>query len=214
MKNNVERIKGWLEKNSKQTLSHLNGPAPENEIVKVEAEIGLSLPDTFKEFLRTHDGEDGKTWLALFGDGNQLLPCHAIVEQYTLDQQIGTGLYDPEMHIVAFWKDRVESKVIFIKGPVKPLMLHPKWIPITCMNGDVFRYIDLDPAPGGISGQIIEVDPEGCSYQVLASSFGELMELYFAQLLSGGYDVDDEGYIETKKENEMNWGVPEWLKNA
>lgn len=214
MKNSVEKIKGWLKGHSKQTLSHLNDPASENEIAKVEAEIGLSLPDTFKEFLRAHNGEDGETWLALLGDGNQLLSCHALVEQYKLDQQIGAALYDPEMHTEAFWKDRAESHVIFIKGSVRPLMLHPKWIPITCMNGDVFRYIDFDPAPGGTPGQIIEVDPEGCSYQVLASSFGELLELHLSRLLGGEYEVDDEGYIESKKENEMDWGVPEWLKNA
>lgn len=214
MNNSVEKIKEWLKLNSEQTLEHLNEPASESDISKVETDTGLPLPTAVKEFLRIHNGEDGETWLALLGDGNQLLSCQAIVDQYKLDQEIGQEFYDPQMENIAFWKDRAKDNVISIKGAVKPLMLHPKWLPITCMNGDVLRYLDFDPALGGVSGQVIEVDPEGCSYQVLASSFEVLLDKYSSQLFSGKFQVADDGYIESKEKDEMNWGVPEWLKNA
>ncbi len=118
------------------------------------------------------------------------------------------------METIEFWKDRTEGGVIFIHGPVKPLMLHPNWLPMTCMNGNVFRYFDYDPAPGGVAGQIIEVDPENCSYEVIASSFSELKEKYLSDLQSGIYDVDDEHFIERVVEKPVIQGVPEWLKNA
>jgi cell wall assembly regulator SMI1 len=214
MKKSLIRIKEWLKNNSEQTLEHLNGHASNSDISKVEAETGLSLPEAFKEFLRIHNGEDGETWLALLGDGNQLLSCQSIINQYKLDQEIGQNIYDPQMENIEFWKDRIKSNVLFVKGAVKPLMLHPKWLPITCMNGDVFRYLDFDPAPSGISGQVIEVNPEGCRYQVLASSFEDLLDKYLSQLLSGAFEIVDDGYIMTKEENEMHWGIPEWLMNA
>lgn len=62
-----------------------------------------------------------------------------IVEQHKLGQVIAEEHYDPEMETIAFWKDRIEGNVIFVKGAVKPLLRHPKWLPFTCMNGDVFR---------------------------------------------------------------------------
>ena len=210
----LNRIKQWVEENANQTLDHLNGPASSDDIKRVEEVIGIQLPDDFKEFLKIHDGEVGDGWLALLGNGNQLLSCNHIIKQYELDQQIGEDLYDPDMETIEFWKDRVGGNVIFVNGPVKPLMLHRKWIPLTCMNGDVFRYFDFDPAPGGIPGQIIEVDPEGCCYEVIATNFSELLEKHLSELQAGDYVVDEEGYIESKEEKRLDWGVPEWLKNA
>lgn len=214
MDRNLKLIIEWVRKNASPVLDHLNTPANDDLISSVESETGINLPDSFKDFLRCYDGEDGEGWLALFGNGNQLLPCLAIIDQYRLDQEIGESLFEPQMETIEFWKDSTEGNVIFIKGAVKPLTLHPKWVPITCMNGDVLRYLDFDPAPGGINGQVIEVDPECCSYQVLASSFEELLAIYGSQLQENFYTVDDEGYIESSEESEMNWGVPEWLKNA
>jgi len=215
MQSSLARIMDWVRENASPLLQDLNGPASEADIQAVEAATGLSLPDSFKAFLRLHDGESGAMMLALLGNGNQLLSCQSIIEQYRLDQQIGQELFDPEMDAIAFWKDRTEGQVIFIKGAVKPLLLHPKWLPITWMNGDVFRYLDFDPAPGGIPGQVIEVDPESCMYQVLAPSFEALLDLYASQLEAGMFAADDEGFIERIAEEDiMGWGVPDWLKNA
>ena len=148
------------------------------------------------------------------GDGNQLLPCRSIISQYKLDQKIGNETYDPEMETLEFWKDRAQSGAIFINGPVKPLLRHPKWLPLTCLNGDVLRYFDFDPAPGGTVGQIIEVDPECCSYEVLAVNFTELLENYFKDLLNGVYEVDEEHHINRIEQKEKTRGMPLWLKNA
>ena len=149
----------------------------------------------------------------LLGNGNQLLSCKQIIEQYKLEQTIAEQCYKPEMETVEFWLDRVSKGVIFIKGLVKPTFLHPKWISVTCMNGDVLRYLDFDPAFGGTPGQVIEVDVESCTYEVLASSFENFLKLYAQQLSDGVYEVDDEGYIErTERELVTEWGVPNWLK--
>jgi len=212
MDNTVQRLLFWIQENAPNCLIHLNEGASIKDIEAVEEDTGLPLPDDYQLFLTEHDGEGG-AWMAILGDGNQLLPCRSIVAQYKLDQEIGQRIHDPQMETIEFWKDRTNSGVIMVEGPVKPLILHPKWLPFTCMNGNVFRYFDYDPAPGGVIGQIIEVDPENCSYEVLAENFSELIETYLADLQNGIYKVDDEHFIERVVEKEIQQGMPEWLKN-
>ena len=213
MNKDLERILTWVKLHSPQTSQSLNSPANDEDIAEVEAMVNLTLPASLKNLLKIFDGESDETWLALFGNGNQMLSCKNVIEQYKIGQQIGEEFFEPEMETVEFWKDRIESSVVFVKGSVKPLLRHPKWLPFTCMNGDVFRYLDFDPAPGGVEGQIIEVDPEGCSYQVLANSLEDFYVLYAKQLESGEYKVGDDGFIElVADENEINWGIPDWLK--
>ena len=214
MNKDLEKIIGWAKMNSPQTLQHLNQPANDDEIKEVEVELGRPLPVTFIELLKQFDGEDGQTWLALFGNGNQMLSCKMIIEQFKLSEEIAEQIDDSEMDTIEFWKDRVESNIIFVKGAVKPVLHHPNWIPFTSMNGDVFRYLDFDPATGGVEGQVIEVDPEGCCYQVIAKNIEDLLAMYANQLESGEYKVDQEGYIELINQvDDMNWGMPEWLKD-
>lgn len=207
-------IQAWVSENAPSHLPHLNGPANADEIEMVENEIGLKLPEDFKEFLKLHNGEDDTSWLAILGDGNQLLTCESIINQYKIEQQVGRDLLDPEMETVEFWKDRVAGNVIFIKGAVQPLTLHQRWIPFTNMNGDVIRYFDFSPAPGGVAGQVIEVDQEGCVYEVVANSFSDMLEAYLSDLRNGKYQVDEEGYIESTEQKEIYWGMPDWLNDA
>ncbi len=215
LKNSIARILRWVEENSPQTISQLNPPTTDAEIEAVEYKIGISLPQTFKGLLKVFNGEKGEGWLTLLGDRNQMLSCQAIVEQYELEQKIGQQLYNPSRETIDFWRDRVAENVIFISGAVKPLMLHPKWVPFTCMNGDVFRYFDCAPASGGTIGQVIEVDYEGCSYQVLADSLEEFLANYAQQLENGEFTVQEDGFIESINESgDMMWGMPDWLKKA
>ena len=39
------------------------------------------------------------------------------------------------------------------------------------MNGDVFWFLDLDPAPGGTPGQVVRVDVKCSMWDVLAPSW-------------------------------------------
>jgi cell wall assembly regulator SMI1 len=215
IKENIERILCWASENAPQTVANLNKPASEPDMEAVESEFRLPLPEGYHELWSSFDGDCPGTWLAIFGNGNQMLSCRELVEHYKLDREIGKSLYDPAMHKVGFWKNRIADQVIFVRGAVKPLMLHPRWLPFTSMNGDVIRYFDFDPAPGGIAGQVIEVDPEGCSYQVLADSLGSFLANYADELESGAYSVAEDGFIESSVEADpLEWGMPSWLKTA
>ena len=215
IKDNIKRILSWASENAPQTVANLNKPASKAEMEAIESEFRLPLPDGFDELWSSFDGDGLGTWLAIFGNGNQMLSCKELMEHYKLDREIGKSLYDPAMHKVDFWKNRIADHVIFVRGAVKPLMLHPKWLPFTSMNGDVIRYFDFDPAPGGVVGQIIEVDPEGCSYQVLADSLHAFVAEFANELESGVYSVAEDGFIESPVEPDpFEWGMPKWLKRA
>ncbi len=52
--------------------------------------------------------------------------------------------------------------------------------------------IDLDPAPGGTVGQIIEYIVDDDARPLVAKSFAELLALYFAQAQTDALDFDDD----------------------
>ena len=79
--------------------------------------------------------------------------------------------------------------IIVVVGAVKPNMFLKEWIPVMECNGDVFWALDLSPPEGGIVGQVIEVDWEGCSWKVVASSFSELLTSYASSLEAGEYRI-------------------------
>ena len=79
------------------------------------------------------------------------------------------------------------------------------------MNGSVFRYFDYDPAPGGVAGQIIEVDRDFFSYEVIANTFTELLTNHVADLKSGAYQVDENHFLDRVKFKEIEPCIPEWL---
>ncbi len=216
MQQDLVQIKAWLQAHAPATLAQLNPGASISDLEQLEQGLGMPLPESLKQFLMQHDGDDALGCDAFWGDFNVMLSCQQILQQYHLDQEIGQQLYDPSMETIEFWRDRIQGRIIFVKGAVKPLMLHPGWIPLTNMNGDVIRYLDYDPAPGGIKGQIIEVDPENCSYQVIADSFEDLLRRYRLALEAGEYRVDTEGYIERIDidQDVMAWGMPNWLVPA
>ncbi len=215
MQRDLEFIKAWMQQHAPATLTHLNVPASTADLQSLETAVGQALPESFKQFMRLHNGDSDVIGDTFFGDYNVMLSTTQIVQQYQLDQEIARHIYDPQMATMAFWRDRVSNQIIFVKGAVKPLMLHPKWIPITCMNGDVLRYLDFDPAPGGVLGQVIEVDPESCAYQVIASSFEDLIRRYRIAIETGVYTVNGDGQIASVYDNDvLSWGVPEWLQKA
>ena len=210
----LDELLTWIKQNAPNCITHLNNGATLDDIIEVEKEVEIPIPNDYKEFLLMHDGEEGVNFLAIFGDGNQLLPCSEIISQYKLDQEIGKEIYDPKFDNPKVWKNNIKEEIIFVNGPVKPLHFHPKWLPMTCCNGNVFRYFDYDPAPGGLIGQIIEIDPECCRYEVIADNFTDLVGRYLIDLEKGFYEIGKDHYIERIKENDTKPTLPEWLKSV
>ena len=211
----LTKIKNWVREHAANVLNDLEGPAKEAQILSVEKETGMLLPSDYKQFLLVHNGENGVD--SILGDGNALFSCEGILKQYQME--LSNLNMSPSSHLanIKEWKEQVADNRIAVKGAVKPCDANVKWLPLSCMNGDVFRYLDFDPAQGGVTGQIIEVDYEGVRWEVLASSFTNLLEIHAANLENGQFHIAEHGGIVRQEqyiEDSESWDMPEWLKNA
>jgi len=71
------------------------------------------------------------------------------------------------------------------KGPIKPLLWHYHWLPVTDAGNGNFFCVDLDPAPGGVVGQIFWYERVEGPIQVVANGFVEWLERTALDLESG-----------------------------
>lgn len=206
------RIEAWLTSNLPSALTNLRPPSTAEDLAQLEATLARSLPPALRAYLTLHDGEQDGWVSSALPDGHWLLPCAQLAElwqqQASLAEEEG-GTEDA----FDFWKAQVEDGIIFVQGPVKPKFGSRAWVPFSTMDGHVQRFVDLDPAPGGLEGQVIEVDLESCTYRVLSPSFADFLEVYATSLEQGDFSVGDDGLRsdESNLVSPTEWGVPAYL---
>lgn len=206
-----ERLEEWARSNAPEMLTTLNEPATEEEILAIEGKLKLQLPASFKESLRIHNGESDGWPCRIFADYGEYLPTPMILETWDSYHKISLELDEV---VDALEIERLKADgIIQVVGFVRPVMFDDAWVPFAVCNGDIFWAIDLNPAEGGIPGQIIEVDWEGTSHKVIADSFDKFLESYVEELEAGTYPYFVEG-IPTKNDPESE-GSPaaDLLKN-
>ena len=203
-----DTLMNWLAEHLPAALGSLAPPASEAAINEAEAVLGRSMPADWQALYRRHNGEILEVPPGVFDDGHRFLPLQQLAE---LAQMARTHAIPADELSLSAWKQGIEAGLISVHGPVKPLAGSPDWIPFTSMNGDITRYLDFDPAPGGTPGQIIETDPEAGVYCVLAPSLEEFLANYVAGLQSGRFRVEDQAIIDTRLEDSQHWAMPAYL---
>ena len=165
----------------------LNTGASEADFAELERVLGYALPEEFKELYRVADGEpdiDG-----VFAS-DMWLPIERIIDEYTTWKD----LYDEG----SFQEDDgtdigCEPEDIGIKPD---FWCNPKWIPFTSDAGGNNKMIDLDPAPSGTVGQIIQMWHDDEAREKKANSLREFLQNYVRDLEAGLYVLDaDYGVI-------------------
>ena len=182
-----ERLEAWCAENAPNMLEDLNPGADDDEIVALQAALAVELPDAFRQCLKAHDGESDGWPSKVFADMGAYLGSSRIVEMWQMRLQIAGELGDDFSD--AERAEQIRDGIIFVNGPVRPDAFNAGWIPIMDCNGDVFWALDFAPAEGGVSGQLIQVDLEGCDWKVIANTFEEFFAAYVAALESGEYPV-------------------------
>ena len=86
------------------------------------------------------------------------------------------------------------------QGLVKPVFFYSQRVPFAQLNGDVIWYLDLDPAPGGRVGQVVEEDAENLRLRVIADSLERLLEKYAQDIRNGAFHTSPQGQIITDAE--------------
>jgi len=183
-----ERLETWAKDNAPSMAEDLAQGATSAEIEELEAIVGIALPVELRDSLAIHNGENDGWPCKIFADRGAYLSTQRIAEQWKSYQEIASQLdatYDSDPD------ELIRDGIINVEGPVRPVMFDPAWLPIMECNGDVFWALDFAPGDGGTNGQVIEVDWEGCSWRVVATSFQALVEDYVDELESGAFRLED-----------------------
>lgn len=180
------RLEIWARTNAPEILEDLNAGASDEEIAALERSLQVTLPTSYKESLRIHNGESDGWPCKIFADRGAYLSTEGVLKEWNMRREFGEG-----SELEGTQEELVRDGIIEVSGPVQAKMFLPAWIPFLECNGDVFWAIDFSPAEGGASGQIIEVHWESCSWRVVADSFQALLDEYVSALERGDYTIQN-----------------------
>ena len=167
------RIEAVLRAIAPDQFAALAAGATFEAIQAAETRLGVALPPDICESYATHDGS-GEI---------DVLPCELYgliaVPLHSLDEMV------LEWQMWQEWRrDGTNHRPTPPDGRVKADRYNPRWLPVTWDGGGVNLCIDLDPAPGGVPGQVIyldHLDPQ----RVAAEGWGAFLERYAAGLEAG-----------------------------
>jgi cell wall assembly regulator SMI1 len=173
------RIVDWLGTHVPELVPSRKG-ATQEAIEQAEAELGFSLPAGYRDWLLLCDGQSSGA----------------------------PGLLDPWTflrlsHVIRYWRDQC-ALADDLRNPRMPAgpgiraqVWDRRWIPIASDLGGNYLAIDLDPAPGGSAGQIIDCQHDPPATQVVAPSFSALMARLADDLEANRYQAQrsEDGYL-------------------
>jgi cell wall assembly regulator SMI1 len=181
MENYWSTIEQWLSENAPNILNTLNEGADEEKIAHLEELVGKKLPESFKEFYETHDGQQpGSDGLI---DAEELLCLDSIIDEWIN------------------WKELLDKKyfedngVPFAAEPdeeVQNTWWNTLWIPITKDPDGNHYCLDLNPTKAGHKGQIIKVWHDSPEREFIAESFEEWIAHFAEEMENGDYVYSEE----------------------
>jgi len=128
------RLHEWFAEWAPETLASFRPGATGSALRAAEAHLGVTLPADYRKWLTLHDGLEPRG-LAL---PDLPLPLAGVLRVH---DSLGV--------------DEVPDDDVDADAGVRPVPRSAKWIPITDNPAGDHICLDLDPAPGGRSGQVI-----------------------------------------------------------
>jgi cell wall assembly regulator SMI1 len=173
-----QRIEAWMQRHAPERWQQLAPGATEEAIKHLETVLDITLPDDVRASYQRHDGG---YMIKLGKISRHVLPIMSIIDYWHMLMEC------LEMEDWATLPPDYYTNEVLRSGlqPVIQLVhWHQRWIPFAESAGaSNFWCLDLEPAPGGLIGQIIEWDHEcGPDSQALLPSFHHLLSAYADQL--------------------------------
>lgn len=173
MKQYWDRIKAWLEKEKLVNEIVLNKGVSTKEIHELEALIEAKLPKDFTAFYKIYNGqlwEDGVT--ELIQDEDELPEILLSFEEIIREWKI--------------WVDLFNNNVFeYPSNPSSPNIksdwYNRYWIPFTSDGCGNHLCLDLDPAKGGVKGQVIRLIHDDEERTLIAHSFTEWIDAFISE---------------------------------
>lgn len=185
-----QRVEAVLKSKHPERYEALGTGATDPELGKLERTLGVVLPEDFKASLRLHNGS-GNDLLR----GWELLSTARIAEEW----KVWKDLYDEG--------DFEDAESDPDKG-VHKHWWHPLWIPVTSNWSGDHQCLDLDPAPGGKRGQVINMWHDNAPRELQGGSFEEWFGRFVTDLEAGrAYPDDDDDSSSSETEAPKGQGM-------
>jgi cell wall assembly regulator SMI1 len=166
-----DRLESRLADIEPDVLRDLLPGVTDYEIRSAEELMGVRLPEDAEESYKIHDGQGGDGPPLIMGEW-QLLSLEDMTHQWKLMKDLSdTGVFmeaqgSPE-------------------GPVRPDWWNTKWIPVAYNGAGDLQCLDMDPAAGGDSGQLITFWHMNPNREVIADSFRTWLQGCIDSLANG-----------------------------
>jgi cell wall assembly regulator SMI1 len=221
------RVEAGLSRVLPASLRQFPAPAAVQAIDAVEAALAMPLPPDFRASLRIHNGTDPGPTMPPPDPSpvplERLYDTDLIIERTRMwrdSHDPKPSWDDPQV-----WAYLVDRRMLRLNGPVRPIIGSPGAVVVGDTNGDVQWLLDWDPAPGGTPGQVVRVDVECSSWDVLAPSWTQLLvryaedlELFAADPDNSTLEIDDDLGPACEwggsRPSESPGGRPAWLMDV
>lgn len=174
MRDVLARIEAVLRTTAPDRFAALAAGATAEALGAAEACLGVVLPPDVRESYAVHDGSGGIDIVPCVLYGLIAVPLHSLDEMVHEWQMWQEWRGDANYHRPASPEG----------GPIKADRYNARWVPVTWDGGAVNLCIDLDPAPDGVSGQVIYLDHLNPQC-VVAEGWCAFLERYAADLEAG-----------------------------
>jgi cell wall assembly regulator SMI1 len=172
------RIEAALRATAPDLLAALPPGASPEAVVATERRLGVEFPADVRESFAIHDGSGG----AHTESGVDLLPHDAYGLIGVPMLSLAECVSDWESWLEASEGGRFDDSRANPSGPIRRKWWCRGWVPVTWDGGGDHLCIDLDPAPGGVLGQVIYFSHEEGPLEVVALSWRTYLEEYAADL--------------------------------
>lgn len=191
-------VKAQLAERAPEVLETLNPGATQAQLDLTEVQLGVKLPEGFREFYKQHNGQSLDTvGLGLFL-GMYAMSLEEIQRAHTQWVQILNQ--DPETY-----GRPLGSVKSAPQGYIDLRYIHPKWIPFaTDQSGNYFA-LDFAPGPRGQMGQCITFGRDVQTKYLLGSSFEDFLSWLEPKYWSVHIRSNIEGFPPDSKQFELTY---------
>jgi cell wall assembly regulator SMI1 len=176
-----QRIETWMKIHAPHAWHMLLPGVSETDIHQTEITLGITFPEDFKASYRLHNGGYTIRLVSVM----QILPLEKIISDWQTYKEIKEeGIWDDLLPY--YFTEKVIQSGWQI-GPIQQTWWDLHWIPFGGDSAGNSCCLDLDPAPGGSVGQIIDWDHEAGPSRVVASGFLEVLSTFADDLEAGKY---------------------------
>lgn len=161
----------------------LNPPATDAQIEQLENELGVTLPQSFKDYLKVCNGQQHNDYEHLLVGYNAFLSVEDMIKW----RQIQLDLFADEEPI----EHLVENKI-------QPVIWDKNWLPFTNYEGSAMLILDFNTGKNGTDGQVFTyfsgMDSEADEI-VIADSFEAFSQNLLFALQQKQYEITEDVII-------------------